>query len=278
MSKITFINKSKLTALVILGIMILLGIFYPYLAPYNPDDFTSAPLLSPHGEHWLGTNNMGQDNFSSLLAGFRITITIALTAATLTMLIGTFMAATSAYYGGWVDRLIMRVTEIFIIVPDIIVIMIFATFAGPRLIDVILVMVFFSWSRVCRVLRARCLVIIKQEDLQYTLLLKGGLLEVGRKMWPYLFPAVIALFIQQLGRAAVTEATLSFLGVGDPTIHSWGRTIRNALDYPGIFWDGTYWWWLLPPMVCLIIFVISLSLLSFNFDDKNSLKENTKTL
>lgn len=256
----------KKIALGIIVAMVFLGVFSPYLVPYDPDDFSAKPLLPPGREHLLGTNAMGQDNFSALLAGFRTTTGIAFLTAFLTLFVGTTMAVAAAYFGGTVDWLIVRLTDVFIIVPDTIVIMIFATFAGPRVMDVVLVMVFFSWSRICRVLRTRSLVIVKQEEIQYTFLLKGGLGDVGKKMWPHLYPAAATLFIQQCGRAAVMESTLSFLGVGDPTLKSWGRTIKAALEHYAIFWDYNYLWWLLPPIACLLLFILSLSLLTFDFE------------
>jgi len=262
-----YMNNRKKISLILLLIMVALGLAYSYLAPYNPDDFSSPPLLPPGGNHLLGTNNMGQDIFSALLAGFRITIGIALITSLLTTFIGTVMAVLSAFFRGLVDSFIMRLTEIFIIVPDIIVIMLFATFAGPKVWDVIVVMTFFSWSRITRIVRGKAMVIISQDTLQYTLLLKGGLANVGKKMWPHLYPAVVTIFIQQCGRAAVYESTLSFLGIGDPTLKSWGRTIKTAMDYEGIFWSNAYLWWLLPPLLCLIAFVLALALLTFDFEE-----------
>ena len=266
----------KKAALLVLLIMVVLGIAYPALAPFHPDDFSFPALLPPGGKHLLGTNKMGQDIFSALLAGFRVTISIALIVSFCSTLIGTVLAISCAFYRRWMDRFIMSVTEIFIIVPEIIVIMLFAAFAGPRVADVVMVMIFFSWSRITRILRGKAMVIINQDTVQYTLLLKGNLLDVGRKMWPYFYPAVTTLFIQQCGRAAVYEATLSFLGIGDPALKSWGRTIRAALDYEGIFWDHTYLWWLLPPILCLVLFVLALALLTFDFDEESESAERSE--
>ena len=122
----------KKAALLILLIMMVMGIAYPTLAPFQPDDFSSPALLPPGGKHLLGTNKMGQDIFSALLAGFRVTISIALIVSFCSTLIGTVLAISCAFYRRWMDRFIMSVTEIFIIVPEIIVIMLFAAFAGPK--------------------------------------------------------------------------------------------------------------------------------------------------
>lgn len=256
------IRLNKIPVWVII-LMVLIGLLYPAIVPYDPNDFSHSPLLSPGREHFLGTNDMGQDIFSGLLSGFRITIGISLTVAFLSTLIGLLAAVASAYYKGLVDTIITKITEIFIIVPDIIVIMLFATFTGPRVGDIIFVMTFFSWSRIARVLRNKTLVAINYETVQYTLLLKGNLIDIVKKMWPYIQPAVVTTFVQQSGRAAVYETTLSFLGVGDPTLKSWGNMIKSAMEYDGLFWDYIYIWWLLPPIVCLVLFVLSLAFIVF---------------
>ncbi len=260
MSRLTLAQKA---ALMVVAAMSLTAIFYPVITPLDPSNFSFDPLERPGRTHLLGTNSMGQDNLAGLLAGFRLSLGISLATALTTTAVGLLLAVVSSYYGGWVDQLILRLTELFLIVPETIVIMIFATFAGPRVLDIILVMSLFSWSRVTRVLRAKALIAVHRESVQYTLMLKGNVLDIGRKLWRELYPAVTTVFVQQCSRAAVYEATVAFLGVGDPTLKSWGRTIKAALDYEGIFRDGVYQWWLLPPMICLIGFILALGMLTF---------------
>lgn len=256
-------------ALAALMIMLFIALFYPIVWNRDPHDFSSPALVRPSREHPLGTNTLGQDNLASLLTGFRLTPLIAFSAAFISCCVGVLVAVLGAHVGGWLDRLFVFLTDLFIIVPDILVIMVFATFAQSRTRDIVLVMAFFSWSRVARVLRHRAIVLMHGDPVQYTLLLKGGLFDVLRKLWRPLYPAVATLFVQQASRAALYEATLAFLGIGDPTIKSWGRTIRSALDYHGIFGDGIYRWWLLPPMLCLVVFALALAL--FAFSDKADL-------
>lgn len=247
---------------VILG-MVLIGLAYPILTPYHAGNFSHEVLVPPSGKHLLGTDEMGRDILSMLLAGFRVTMGIALTAAFMATFIGTVLAVLCAYYRGWLDRVVVRLTELFIIVPEIVVLLFFASFAKPAVYNTVLAITFFSWSKVTRIIRARAVPAIAKDKIQYTLLLKGNLGDILVKLWRELYPTVASMFVFQCSKAAVYEATLSFFGIGDPLVCSWGRMIRTALDYEGIFTGGVYLWYLMPPIICISLFVVSLSLLAF---------------
>lgn len=250
---------------VLLG-MVLIGLTYPVFTPYQAGDFSHDALTPPSGAHLLGTDEMGRDIFSMLLVGFRVTLLIALAAAIMATVLGTVLAVLCAYYRGWFDRAVMRLTELFIIVPEIVVLLFFASFARPAVHNTVLAIAFFSWSKVARIIRARAVPAIAKEKIQYTLLLKGNLGDILAKMWRELYPAVATVFVFQCSKAAAYEATLSFFGIGDPLARSWGRMIRTALDYEGIFSGGVYLWYLAPPMACISLFVVALSLLAFERD------------
>lgn len=253
-------------ALLIALIMLLIGLLSPYIAPYDPEDFSFDSLMPPDEEHILGTNSLGQDLFSQLLYGFRFSTIIALVSAFISTFIGTVLAMLCSYYGGWVEAFIMKLTDFFLIIPEIIVIMLFSVFAGPGLYNIIAAIALFSWSKVTRILRTKSNLAIKDEGAQYTLLLKGNLADVMRKIWPQIYPAAATMFVLQCSKAILYEANLSFLGIGDPTVKSWGRLIRQAMDYEGLFFEGAYLWWLLPPIACIVIFVGAMSLISFDMN------------
>jgi len=254
----------KKAAIVIIIVIALTGLLYPYLAPYDPGDFSFEPLLTPSAEHLLGTNDIGQDIFSILLAGFRSSVFIAVTSALISTGIGTLAAVSGAYFKGAVDRAVVKLIDFFIIIPEIIVIMFFAVFAGPGLMNIVLAISLFSWSRAAKVIRSKACLAISKEAVQYTLMMKGTLFHVIGKLWYYIFPSVITMFVLQCSKAILYEANLAFLGIGDPTIKSWGILIKQAMNYEGILLDKTYLWWLLPPIFCIVLFVFSLSILCFD--------------
>jgi peptide/nickel transport system permease protein len=113
-------------------------------------------------------------------------------------------------------------------------------------------------------IRGRAMTSIELDTIKYTLLLKGTLLDILKKMWRQLYPVVSTIFILQCSKSAVYEATLSYFGIGDPLIKSWGKLMKAALNYEGIFYEGTYMWYLLPPIICICTYVLALSILTFD--------------
>ncbi|MGF7056402.1 ABC transporter permease [Brassicibacter mesophilus] len=256
--------KRKNSVKFIIVTMILIAVIGPYLAPYSPDNFSFDVLLKPSLYHLLGTDEMGHDIFSILLVSFRVTIGISIAASILSTLIGTFLAVIGAYYGGVIDDFIKKITDFFIIIPEIIILLFFATYSRPTLLNTVIAISFTSWTKVTKIIRPKAKLAIEKEKIKYTLLLKGRLTDVFKKLWKEIYPSVSTMFILQCSKAAVYEATLSYFGIGNPMIKSWGKMIKMALDYEGIFSDSTFIWYLLPPVVCICTLVASISMLTFD--------------
>lgn len=259
----------KIAFLVIL-LVILIGILAPHIAPYDPEDFSYEGLLQPSNTHFLGTNSIGQDLFSNLLMGFRTSVSIGLMSALISTLIGTTIAVFAAYYGGIIDRFLIKMTDFFMIIPEIIVIMFFGVFAGQGIWNIIFAISFFSWSKVAKIVRSKAVHAINKESVQYTLMMKGTPIHVLRKLWPALFPSIVTLFVLQCSKAILYEANLAFLGIGDPTLKSWGMLIKQAMAYEGLFIDQSYMWWLIPPIICIMVFVSALSILCFDLKNERA--------
>ena len=247
--------------------MLVIGIFAPLIAPYSVNDFSFASMLPPGSDHLLGTNNLGQDIFSLLLAGFRTSLVIALVSAVLSTFVGVLLAGVAVFYRGWPEKIIMSLTDLLIMVPEIVFIMVFATFSGPGLANIIVVIAVFSWSRITRIIKTRADMAINSDRVKYTLLMKGGLIGVTRKMWRDIYPIVSTMFVLQCGKAVMYEADLALVGISNPATMTWGRLIRQAIDYGLAFSGSNYLWWLVPPIVCLVLLVASLSLLVFQHEE-----------
>ena len=191
----------------------------------QPDDFSSPALLP-----WVAPAGHEQDGAGYfllywLVSGSPSTSRLLFFCSTL---IGTVLAISCAFYRRWMDRFIIASQKCYHYAGDNCH-NAFAAFAGPKWL-IVMVMIFLEPDN--PYLERKAMVIINQDTLQY-FIIKGNLFDVGRKMWPYLYPAVATLFIQQCGRAAV-YSYLSFLGIGDPALKSWGHAIKAALDYEGI--------------------------------------------
>lgn len=265
----TSVIKNWLTVpMIIIAIMVTIGIFAPVISPYRTDDYGFSALLTPQVNHILGTNNLGQDIFSLLLAGFRTSIIIALSSAVLSTLIGTFMAAIATVYRGWLEKIIMRLTELLIMVPEIILILVFATFAGPGIQNIVVVIAIFSWARIARIIKARTDLAINSERVQYTIMMKGNLLNIIGKMWRDIYPSISTLFVLQCGKAIMYEAELALIGISDPSVMTWGRLIRQSIDFGVVYHGNAFLWWLLPPVICLVALIASISFIVFNREGK----------
>lgn len=260
------LNTTKKVCLLILGIFLLIAIFSNFIRPYSYDDISHPSLEKPSREHLLGTSEIGHDIFSLLIYGFRITIFTAMVSGFFSTFIGISLAYISAYYGGMVKTLVSETANLFLIIPELVMIMFFSSLARPKLIYTILAIIFFSWPRVYKISLFKILDYMGKHKVKYTLLIKGNWLDVLRKLLPDLLPLMSTLFILQCNRAVMYEASLSFFGIGDPLKKTWGKLIRAALNYENLYYDSTFLWYLLPPVICLIIFVVALALLASEND------------
>ncbi|MBE6988301.1 MAG: ABC transporter permease [Ruminococcaceae bacterium] len=251
----------KKLCLVILAAYLLIAIFAPQIMPYEVDDFSHDSLLTPSSQYLLGTDEMGHDIFSLLINGFRITVVLALISGALSTILGTFLAFCAAYFGKVVNDAITALANIFIIVPEIVVIMFVAVIAEPTMTNTVLAIVFFSWARVFKIVRGKLLDSMSKNKVKYTMLMKGNVFDVCRKLVPDVAPTFISFFVLQCNRAVTYETTLSFFGVGDPLSKTWGKLIRAAMDYEELYYDNVFLWYLVPVILVVLVFVVCLALL-----------------
>lgn len=257
------LSRTKKVCSIILLFYILIAIVSNFIMPYSIDDFSNEILEPPSLQHVLGTDEMGHDLFSLLLNGFKISILISIISGILSTAIGVILSFISSYYKGKIDATICHISNLFIIIPEIIIIMFFAIFASPNIINTILAIVFFSWSKVFKMVRSKLMGYMDKNKVKYTLLIKGNILDIFKKLYYDMYPVVITSFILQCNKAVMYETTLSFFGIGDPLSKTWGKLIKYAINYENLFYDNVIFWYLLPPVVCVFIYILSLSLLTF---------------
>ena len=245
----------------IIAIYLFVALFAPVIMPYEVTDFSHPSLLEPCMEHLLGTDEMGHDILSLLLNGFRLTVVLALISGFFSTLVGTIFAFLSCYMGKTADELITSFANLFLIVPELVVIMFVSVLASPTMLNTIFAIVFFSWARVYKIIRGKLIDCMGRSKVQYTLLMKGNIIDVARKLLPDIMPSVSVFFVLQCNRAVMYETTLSFFGVGDPLAKTWGKLIRAAMDYEELYYDNTFLWYLIPPILVVVVFVVSLALL-----------------
>jgi len=257
------LSRTKKIFSIILLFYIFIAIISNFIMPYPIDDFSNEILETPSLQHVLGTDEMGHDLFSLLLNGFKMSIFISIISGILSTAIGVILSFISCYYKGKIDATICHISNLFIIIPEIIIIMFFAIFASPNMINTILAIVFFSWSKVFKMVRSKLLGYMDKNKVKYTLLIKGNIFDIFKKLYYDIYPVVITSFILQCNKAVMYETTLSFFGIGDPLSKTWGKLIKSAMNYENLFYDKVIFWYLLPPVICVFIYILSLSLLTF---------------
>lgn len=247
---------------IVLCLLILMALLAPLITWLPADRASGPPLAPPGGEHLLGTDQIGLDLWSMICYGGRVSLTVGVATALLAGLGGALLGMVAGYVGGWVEMLIMRVVDVMIILPDLPVVIVLAAFFGPSLRNIILVLALFSWSRPARIVRSQTLVIKEQPYIRMARLYGGGnIYLIFRHLLPELLPLIIVNMIRLSGRAVMTEASMAFLGLGDPLARSWGLIINHALNFSGIYFTPFWRWWLFYPWLFLTLLVSSLALL-----------------
>jgi peptide/nickel transport system permease protein len=238
--------------LVILGLFVLLGFLGPYLAPYNPIEGTVTTeqgrivrLASPSADAPLGTTAFGKDVLSQFLAGARPTFIVGVLGGLGTGLIGFLIGLTSGYFGGRVDEVLMRFTDLTFALPLLPMALLILTFVTPSIYLIAVVIMAFLWKMPARVIRSEVLTVKERTFVRSARASGAGHL---RTMFLHVAPNVLGVGFLYTAYAVAwsiaVQASLAFLGFGDPTTTSWGRMLRQVFESGSI---RQAWWWVLPP-------------------------------
>jgi len=210
---------------------------------------------------------MGQDILSELIWGARTSIFIGLTVGTFSMIMATVVALTAGVYGGWVDRSLMRIVDFFLAVPRLPFIIVLAVYLGSSIGNIILVLLLFTWAKGTRVIRSQALSLKGQTHIEAAQLLgasRGYI--ILRHILPEILPLSAFKFVKSSSYALIAEAGLAFLGIGDPTVKSWGMMFHYVQSYPGIYYTNVWIWWFCPPAVCLMLIILGLLFLGYSLE------------
>ena len=261
-------NKFALTGTIILSFFTLVAVFGPIFMPFSTMDFGQVEdmLLSPSSTHLMGTDDMGRDVLANLISGARISLLIGAVATAISMGIGTLIGIVSGYIGKGIDNLLMRFTDFFLVIPWLPLMMVLAAILGTSLWNIIFVIGITGWAGTARVVRAQTLSVKERQFVERTVSIGAGNAHIMlRHILPNVFPLVFANTVLVAAVAIISETTLSFLGLGDPTMASWGMMLHYAFE-GGATAAGAYWYYL-PPGICVVVVVLSFTLLGYAFDE-----------
>ncbi len=260
-------NKKALVGVTILVIILLIAIFAPFLTEYSPTKRVGRPHQPPSWDHWLGTTRLGHDVFTRLIYGARVSLAVGFGAGLMITVIGTVLGIIAGYKGGVVDEVINFFTNMVLVVPNLPLLLVLAAFIGqasPLVIAVILGLTSWAWG--VRVTRSETLS-IRQKDFVKSAEMLGE--PSWRIMAFEVFPNLISIvginFIGSVIFAVITEATLEFLGLGDPNTVSWGIMLYNAQNASALSVGA--WWDLLSPCLALALLGLGLALINFAIDE-----------
>ena len=245
----------------LLVILVLVAIFAPLIAPYDPGELTGDVLEQPSSEHWLGTDYPGRDIFSLLVYGARISLIVGIVGASLAIIGAILIGVLPALIGGAADTLFNRFTVFLLALPGLPLLVLIAALAGPSQTAIIIVVATAGIAPNARVLRAQAISLREAGFITASRGFGAGRLYVLRRhLLPGLGPLILVSFVSWASVAIAMEAALTFLGLGDPSAPSWGLMINRGLAQPGIYFSPMWTWWVLPPG-----FAITLAILSFAF-------------
>ncbi len=257
----------KVGLCIVLGIA-LMGFFAPYLAPYPYFELNLKEMTQPPSwKHPLGTDHYGEDLLSRVMWGSRVSLLVGFAAATLSMIIGTLIGMIGGYYGGAPDSILMRITDLFLSVPTLPLMLIFAALFGKGLFNIIIVLSILGWTGTARMVRSETLS-LKEQPLTEAAKAIGATDThiLSSHILPNVLPLILANMVLSIVNAILGEAWVSFLGFGvslqDPP--SWGIILYWADLKLAVI--NNYWWWIIPPGLLLMLLVLGFAFMSHALD------------
>ncbi len=260
-------RRLGLVGSVLLTVLLTGAVLAPVLSRHPPTTASGRPFEGPSRQHWLGTNDIGEDLFSQLLHGARVSLTIALLSALLAVTVGLIVALVAGYARGRVESALMRVVDLTLAFPFLVLVIVLSAFFGRGLGTTVLVIASVMWARPARVLRSQ---VVKTREYQHVTAASAmgatGYRIVTRHLLPRVAPLAAAQFVRAANVSVLLEASLSFLGLGDPNRVSWGSILHFANARNAILTES--WpYWILPPGLALTAAVVAFAFLGYAVEE-----------
>ncbi|MGW7413063.1 ABC transporter permease [Streptomyces sp. NPDC054863] len=255
-------QRAGLIGLAGLLLIAVVALAAPLLVGADVQNVTNAPgkaLESPSGQFPLGTDQFGRSLFGLLLYGARVSLAVGLMAAALSVAIGTLVGILAGHFGGWFATVAMRVTDWFLVMPSLVLAIVLATVLSHSIWTVVLAIGVTSWPTTARLVRAQTLAVESRPYIERARALGGGHTHVmTRHVLPNVMPLVLAQTTLGISSAILTEATLAFLGLGDPDVVSWGGMLQDARQAGAV--SSGHWWYLAPPGLAIALVALAFTL------------------
>ena len=263
-------NRMGMLGLIMLAVSFAVALGAPLLAPYDPyaparttiDDIYQAPSAA----HPLGTDDGGKDVLSALIYGARVSLLVGFAAALISLLIGAGVGLLAGYFAGRLGGALMRVTDFFLVVPDLALMIVLVAILGPSLGNIILVIGLLGWTTTARLVRSQTLSVRDRKFVFRARALGASDLHIIRRhVLPLVLPLMLANTVLVISLAILGESTLAFIGLGDPTAISWGQMLQFAFNRGAV--SAGAWWALIPPGLAIIWVVLGVTLLGVALEE-----------
>lgn len=265
-------NRNGMIGMIGVLLILLIGLVGPMLIA-KPDGYTQDILQAPSALHWLGTDNIGLDIFAELVWGARTSLYVSVMAMLIAGVIGIPVGLLCGYTTGWLREVIDGFIDIFMTLPMLPLMIIIAAVMGTSITNVAIILGIFSWPQLARVTKNSTM---KIREMQYIEACTCLGLSKPRILFKHiLINATGPVFVNMtlvMASAVLTEASLSFLGLGDPTTWSWGTMLKRAWGQSAVISSPNPWWWWLLPSLCIVVYVVCFNLLGTAINDSLSPK------
>jgi peptide/nickel transport system permease protein len=259
-------RPSAALGLTVLVTIILVALLAPLIAPYGLHDEVGPVFGHPSWSHPLGLDDGGVDMVTLLMWGARISLVVGFAATLVSMLVGGAVGVLAGYFGRWVDVVLMRITDYFIAIPDVPLMIVVAAIWGPSLFHIVMVIGLLLWTSTARVIRAQVKSVRERVYVQRARSIGAGHIRIiFRHVLPQIAPLLIANTVLTIAVAIFDETALSFLGLGDPSRISLGKVIQNAFQRTAV--SSGAWWAIVPPGALVAILILSCSLIGQALED-----------
>ncbi|MFC7625587.1 ABC transporter permease [Microlunatus sp. GCM10028923] len=258
-----FAGPTGWISLAVLVIFVAAAVFGPLLVP-KPGGLGTDILEPPSARHWFGTDDLGQDVFAQVVWGTRISLVVGAAASLLAIVIGAGLGLLGAYVRR-LDPIVTTLTDVMLSLPLLPLMILITALVGPSVVTLTVVIGVFSWAEVARLIRSNAMVVSSMPYIDGARLLGAGPIRIiVSEVLPGVLPLIVVSVLLQAARAVISEAGLSFLGMGDPSSWSWGRILLNA-QRSGVI--ATAWWQTLFPSLAILVLVLSATIAGIRYND-----------
>lgn len=258
------VNRAALLGLILIVLIVAASLLAPLITRYAPDDMDlMASLQGPSAEHWFGTDALGQDVFTRVVYGSRISLMIGFVPSLISLVLGTLLGLMAGYMGKRVDSVIMRVADVVLAYPSLLLAMVVMYTLGSSILNMFIALSIINWAGTARVVRAQTLSLKEKEFVEAARSMGVSRLKIAfRHILPNCIPNLIVLFTLDIPGAIMWESSMSFLGVGDPNAASWGLMVSDGKEYAYMCP-----WLILAPGIAILITVMAFNFLGDGLRD-----------